>query len=773
MKDAFTSLEFSKIEEGLDQYFAFRENVSLFHDEPLITNDNVIDTEHAYLNECVDFLKKGYQISLLETGEIKPSLSLLSKGAILSIASLAEFTPFIDNIETLISALKGKTFLTRLNDLSLDLVGYRNIGDRIRNAILPDLTIADEASPTLYDIRRKIEKAEASISDVLKNAASKYSSYLAINTETMKNGMPALAVKAGDKNKVKGLVADISNTGNTVFIVPMEVLDIQNKVFELKEDERDEINRILKELSSVLTSNLEGLVKDYNIALRIDSLFARVKFGLSYKGCVAINSDEIGLEDLSHPLLNQDTVVRNNISLGGKKAKILVISGPNAGGKTVLIKAVTLACLMNQKGLLVACLGEARLRLFDSFYFLSGDSQSIMDSLSTFSGHITMIKEALDKIDENSLLVIDEIGQGTAPNDGEAIGVAVIDYLKKIGCYSILTSHYDGIKEKAFEDKDCLIGAMVFDEKTIRPTFKYQEGMIGKSYALEVSANMGLNKDVIKEAQEYIASKKTSKESQALDQILSLQQENLALKEDYLKKIEEAKALTEKRQRALDALNAEKMSIAKKAEDRIEALVREREEQLDLAFKEKKVSLGDLAKLKGQMNKISSEKKKGIGEVNEKEERHIFKIGDRVMVKSMNNSGEIVLLNPNKGTASININGLVLKTDVSDLTYLGREVIDNTPKVATQDKYIEYKNSASLSVNLIGMRQDEARKVLLQYLDDCMLNKLHQVIIIHGIGTGALRNMVANELKKNKNVVSSRLGYPMEGGVGVTVVDLK
>lgn len=774
MKDALESLEFQPIEKELDNYFAFRENISSFHDEQIITSEKELDSEHAFLNEAVSYFDKGYQLNLLETGEVKESLVVLSKGGILSIASLAEFFPFLSNVETLISALKDKVTLTKINDLCLDLVGYKNIYQRIQNAILPDLTISDEASPTLYDIRRKLEKLQASISDVLKNAAGKYSEYLSINTETVKNGMPSLAIKAGYKNKVKGLVADISNTGNTVFIVPIEVLEIQNKIFELKEDEREEISRILKELSSLLASNIEGLVKDYNISIRLDSIFARVKFGLSYNGVVAKTADYIHLEDLAHPLIDPKNVVRNNISLGGDKGKILVISGPNAGGKTILIKAVSLACIMNQKGLLVDCLGEAELCLFEHFFFLSGDSQSIMDSLSTFSGHIAAIKDALDNVDENSLFVVDEIGQGTAPNDGEAIGVSVIDYLEKIGCYTILTSHYDGIKEKAFEDPKCLIGAMIFDEKTIKPTFRYAEGLIGKSYALEVSANMGLSAEVIDGAKAYLEEKKTSKQSQAMDKILSLQQENIALKESLEKKIKDADLLTQKRQRALDALNAEKMAIASKAEDRIETLIREKEEELNLAFKAKKISLNDLAVLKGEMNKKASEKSKGFNKPLIKEEKRELKVGDIVRVNSMNNSGEIVSINPVKGTARININGLKLNTDVTDLSYISSKQAEVAkPKIATQDKYIDHKNSISLDCNLIGLYQDEAREVLGKYLDDCIVNKIHHVTIIHGVGSGALRTMVQNELKKNKSVDTYRLGFPGEGGVGVTVVTLK
>jgi DNA mismatch repair protein MutS2 len=776
MKNAYTSLEFEQIENNLKPFFAYQENISLFHEEEIQTSPQALEKEHGCLLEAVSYLQKGYQISLLEVQEIRPYLSLLSKDGVLSIEALSSFIPFLDNTKALYEALKDKTFLPELNNLALDMVPFSSLEERLSSAILPDLTIADDASSNLFEIRSKLRKSQDNINQALRAAAGKYSSFLSASAqETLKSGMPSLAVQAQYKNHVKGLVADISNSGGTVFIIPLEVLDIQNKVFELKEDERDEIARILKDLSSALSENLPSLLKDYEAGLRLDSLFARVKYGNTYQGNVASNGEGIILEDLSHPLLNQDTVVRNNISLGGDKARILVISGPNAGGKTVLIKAVSLACLMNQKGLLVAVRGKAVLPLFESIRFLSGDSQSIMDSLSTFSGHIASIKKALDNIDASSLLVIDEIGQGTSPSDGEALGVSIIDYLKGIGCFTILTSHYEGIKEKAFEDKDCLIGAMIFDEKTIKPTFRYQEGMIGKSYALEVSANMGLNPQIIKGAQEYLASKRQDQQSRAMDQILSLQQENLRLKEDYERKIQEQEAISVKRQRALEALNEEKEAIREKAQDKIDALILEKTQQIDLAFRSKKISLTDLAKLKGELSAISGDKQtlKAASSKVAPKQRHLLSVGDHVRVLSMNNSGIVKALDESHASASIDLGGLIIKTSPSDLVYLDSGKILSKPVYATADKYIDIKNSIPLDCNLIGLRQDEAREKMNKYLDDCLLRHLHQVTIIHGNGTGALRTMVKNELSKNKNVASFRLGVPGEGGVGVTVVSLK
>jgi DNA mismatch repair protein MutS2 len=394
-----------------------------------------------------------------------------------------------------------------------------------------------------------------------------------------------------------------------------------------------------------------------------------------------------------------------------------------------------------------------------------------MDSLSTFSGHIASIRDALKELDKDSFLVIDEIGQGTSPSDGEALGVAVIDYIKAHGGFAILTSHYDGIKEKAFSDPSCLVGAMIFDEQTIKPTFRYQEGMIGKSYALEVSASLGLDSSIIQEAKDYVTEKNRQSGREALEQAIALQQENLRLKDEYEKKIKEAEELTAKRQRALDALSHEKEAVMRKADDKVDELVQSRIADLDLAYKNKKISLQQLAELKGKLSKMQvpnspNQKKTAY--------HHPLAVGDKVNVGSLNNSGTLIQIDEKRGTASVKIGSIAVKTNVSDLTFLeAAGALKVKPQVAVQDQYIEHKTGVPLEVNLIGLRQDEAREKLDKYLDDCILMKFHQVRIIHGNGTGALRTMVQKYLKSNPNVASFRFGEGGEGGVGVTVATLK
>ncbi len=779
MKNLEESLEFNRIEEELFTYFAFDESKISFSSSKMITSKLDLEEEHGHLKETSKFISSE-EINLEHTCDLSSAFLLSSKGGILSIQELASFIPFLINNEILRIKLNHHPEYERLHYLSQDLKDFNYIKNRLSVSILPDLTLSDDASPLLHDIRVRLNAQLVNLSNAIKTVQGKYQSYLTDIGQTVRNGLPSLAVKSEFKNKVKGMVQDISNSGGTIYIVPIEILDIQNKIFTLREDEREEIQRIIKDLSSLIASKYEDLNKAYLTCVRLDSLIGRVKYGNSYSGNIAEISKVIYLSDLSHPLLDRNTVVRSTFSLGDASRKILVISGPNAGGKTVLIKAVTLACYMNQKGLLVSCLGECKLPIFKNIFFLSGDSQSIMDSLSTFSGHVESLKEGLEQVNSSSLFVVDEIGQGTSPNDGEAIGVATIDYLKKKGGYAILTSHYDGIKQKAYEDENCLVGAMIFDEETIKPTFRYQEGMIGRSYALEVSENMGLNKEIIDSARLYLKRKNKVEGKDQIEKAIALQQENLKQIEIYNKKIEEADKLLEKRQKALDGLTREKEAIASKAEDKLEEMILEKRKEIDALFKEHKISLKDLADIKGKLNEVDLSKNKNLGKY-KKEEKNIkppreFKIGDVVKVTSLNNSGEVTSINKSKNQISVKIGGIEFKLSPSDLVYMHSKMDKENPlekKVMVADSYINRKTGVPLELNIIGLRQDEAKAKLIKYLDDCILLHFHQVRIIHGHGTGALRNMVRTYLSKCDNVESFRFGGEGEGGVGATVVILK
>ncbi|MDY4723903.1 MAG: Smr/MutS family protein, partial [Bacilli bacterium] len=568
------------------------------------------------------------------------------------------------------------------------------------------------------------------------------------------------------KSYVKGFVSDVSNSGSTVYIVPLEIIEMNNEIYELKEKEKEEEERIVKALTQLIKEEQEAIYKDYLIALRLDSLLARVKFGLSYKGSVASISTSIKLEELSHLLINRDVVVKNDFEVEDDK-KIVVITGPNAGGKTVLIKAISLACYLNQRGYLVPA-KKAELKTFSSIEFIAGDGQSIMDNLSTFSGHIVEINSSLSKIDKDSLFVVDEIGQGTSPLDGEAIGNAVIDYLESVGCYGILTSHYEGLKEKAIRDDEVEVGSMIFDEDTIKPTFKYKRGLIGRSYALEVAKNLHMKEEILVKAQEYLDRSLDSEEKKAIANLTKLQEQNERLKQSYEEKLNKLNELNAKREQAIKALQVEKENIKAKAQDKIDSLVDEKIDELDEIFKKNKnrIDLASFASLKGQLNKMKER------EEDEVKVKVRFEVNDYVKVNSINNTGYIKSIKGNK--IEVDIDGMLLKTDLGDLVKLPdpkkAKIKQNYAKI---DKVFLGKSGVPLECNLIGLHVDEAKEKLEKYIDDCMLMHYHEVRIIHGHGTGALRTMVKEYCASNKNIKSTRFGDTYEGGVGATIITFK
>ena len=760
------SLEYEKIEKMLEEYFSFEDSLEDFKKEEMIKDDFYLDREHKYLSELLDFFNQNNISNTLHVYPLRNYFSLLDKGGNIGIKGLADFLPFLENISLYIEAFKDRNNMELILDLVLDLRDFKYIHDRIDQAILPDLTIDSNASSTLYSIRKKIQAYETSISSKAREIAKKYSNYLAESNITIKDGLPSLAVKNSYKSYVKGFVSDVSNSGSTVYIVPLEIIEMNNEIYELKEKEKEEEERIVKALTQLIKEEQEAIEKDYLIALRLDSLLARVKFGLSYKGSVASISTSIKLEELSHLFINRDVVVKNDFEVEDDK-KIVVITGPNAGGKTVLIKAISLACYLNQRGYLVPA-KKAALKTFSSIEFIAGDGQSIMDNLSTFSGHIVEINNSLSKIDKDSLFVVDEIGQGTSPLDGEAIGNAVIDYLESVGCYGILTSHYEGLKEKAIRDDEVEVGAMIFDEDTIKPTFKYKRGLIGRSYALEVAKNLHMKEEILVKAQEYLDRSLDSEEKKAIANLTKLQEQNERLKQSYEEKLNKLNELNAKREQAIKALQVEKENIKAKAQDKIDSLVDEKIDELDEIFKKNKnrIDLASFASLKGQLNKMKER------EEDEVKVKVRFEVNDYVKVNSINNTGYIKSIKGNK--IEVDIDGMLLKTDLGDLVKLPdpkkAKIKQNYAKI---DKVFLGKSGVPLECNLIGLHVDEAKEKLEKYIDDCMLMHYHEVRIIHGHGTGALRTMVKEYCASNKNIKSTRFGDTYEGGVGATIITFK
>ncbi len=763
-------LEINKIDLLVSGYFAFEDSKNEYENLGIIYDSSIIEKEHNYLKEGLDFYSKGGILNLKKVKSLFHSFSLVSKDGVLNQEELYYFMAFLDNIEDLKKNFDQAPYYFNLNDLSLDLVEFKDFNKNLHRCILPDLSISNDSSILLKDLTNQIAHLESSFSSILRQCMVKYKQYLSTETEQLKNGLSCLSVKSNFKHKVNGLIADVSNSGETCYIIPLEILNLENKLTELKNKKIEEINRILREFSLFIKKHLDDLTLSYKLCLKLDSILARANFGMSYKGCIASISEDVYLEELGILLIDSEKLIRNSITLGNDNPKIMVISGPNAGGKTVLIKSVALAIYMNQKLLCVPCLGQARLKIFDNIVFISGDNQSILDNLSTFSSHISIINNGLNQIDANSIFIVDEIGQGTSPNDGEAIGIGVIKYLEKIGCFSIITSHYDGIKDLALSDKLIANGAMIFNEQTIEPTFKFKQNLVGKSYALEVANNIGLLKDVIDNAKEFLKTKSNYSQEEVLSRLNKLEAENIKLNDQLKNKLEELDRLTKKRNDAINSLNKQKEDIQLKADKKIDDIVSYQTMLIEKAYKENRIDLKQLADAKGLLNSLHASKPNKIPV--KVENKHEFAVNDIVRLSSVNGKGKIIEINQVKKIASVSIDGLIIKSKLEDLTYVPSSETKKE-KVSTLDKFIDKKTGIPIECNLIGLREQEAKEKLEKYMDDVILASYHQVRIIHGFGSGVLRKMVQKYLTNNKNVKSFRNGGENEGGLGATVVYLK
>lgn len=764
----YTDLEIDKINNLASKYFHFEDSKENFVKSPIITSSLILEKEHQKLSECLDFFNKGNVINICDIPSLEKIFTYIEKNGILDISQLLIIRNYLTNISTFKQAFGKKLEYKELSDIALDLIEFNSLKDSLYLAITNDLDISSSYSPLLQEIRSKLINMQSSFNSTIKQAKLKYKDYLALDEDVSKEGLPCLAIKSMYKNKVNGIISSISNTGNTSFIIPIEIINLQNSFLELKNKELEEINRIIEDFSKRIKNVLDSLKDDYKLALELDSIISRVSFGLSYKGIVSDISNHIELENLGILFIDKEKLVRNSFSLSPER-KVLVISGPNAGGKTVLIRSICLACYMNQKGLLVDAL-KASLKVFSSLFFISGDNQSILDNLSTFSSHITLIDKCLKNVDENSLVIIDEIGQGTSPLDGEAIGIACIKYLIKKNCFAIITSHYDGIKRLSLEDKNVENGAMIFNGDTFKPTFKYKKGLIGKSYALEVSKNLGLDENIILEAKNYLKNNSQAINQQKLEKIDKLEQQLEKAKEELNYKNEELTRLINKRQDAINALEKEKLAIKEKAEQKIDSIVNLEVSKIEEAYKSKKISLKDMAELKGQLNNIDVSKKINVQKKKVKSS-HVFAINDRVKVISFNNFGIIKDISLSSSKVKVEVEGLIINTTKDDLEYAPIALEDK--KISKIDQFVQRKTGVKIECNLIGLREQEAKEKLDKYMDDVILARYHQVRIIHGFGSGILRKMVINYLSKNKNVESFRSGGETEGGLGATVVYLK
>lgn len=789
-KKVYHTLEYDKILKQLAEY-AFCEEAK----EKCLSLEPVSDTtELARLQETTaDALSRLYKksdISFSGVHNVSVFIKRLDIGGTLNTKELL-------SICSLLEAAKRASAYNRfdrteqkndsLSPLFSQIEPLTPLHEEIRRCVLGEDEIADDASPALFKLRRSIhgmnDRIHAQLTNLMNNTTTR--SYLQDAVITMRDGRYCLPVRADAKSNVAGMVHDQSSSGSTLFIEPMAVVNLNNELRELLLKEQEEINTILAELSNRVAENAIGIQQDYTVLAELDFIFAKARYAMAYNGTAPLFNEEgrIRIRKGRHPLLDAKKVVPIDVHLGDDFRQ-LIVTGPNTGGKTVSLKTVGLLTLMGQSGLHIPANDRSELAIFEEIFADIGDEQSIEQSLSTFSSHMTNIVKILEKADSKSLCLFDELCAGTDPTEGAALAISILHKLHEYGATVMATTHYSELKIYALSTDGVENACCEFNVDTLSPTYRLLIGIPGKSNAFAISSKLGLADNVIEDAKNRLSEKDVSFEDMIAsleESRVTIEKEQLEIKrykeeaEDLKKKLsEKTKRLDASRDEILRGANEEAVRILKEAKDLADETIRNFNKygqgQADAATMEKARS-----RVRDKMSE--SEKKLSLKKKETKNHKvpKKLRIGDSVKVLSLNLKGTVHTLPNAKGDLFVQMGILRSQVNINDLELIEETPAYGTKKTGSASGKIRMSKSASISteINLIGMTVDEAIAHLDKYLDDAYIAHLPSVRIVHGKGTGALRNAVQNHLKRQRYVKSFRLGEAGEGDAGVTIAEFE
>ena len=719
------------------------------------------------------------------------SIKSLEIGSTLSIVELMKIASMLDNVSRI--KTYGKKDREDAPDDSLteyfeQLTPLTQVANEINRCILAEDEIADDASPKLKSIRRSMlqtnEKVHSQLNSMLAGA---YRTYLQDAVITMRNNRYCIPIKAEYKGQVNGMIHDQSATGSTYFIEPAAVVELNNKIRELELEEKEEIGVILASLSAMAGEHTEELSANQKLMTELDFIFAKAKLAMDMNATTPVfNTDHyINIRKGRHPLLDRKKVVPIDINLG-KDFDLLIITGPNTGGKTVSLKTVGLFTLMGQAGLHIPALDRSELSIFSEVYADIGDEQSIEQSLSTFSSHMKSIVHILKHADADSLCLFDELGAGTDPTEGAALAIAILNYLHDRGIRTMATTHYSELKIYALSTSFVENACCEFSVETLQPTYRLLIGIPGKSNAFAISSKLGLSDEIINAAREQIGNEDKSFE----DVISDLEQSRITIEKEQ-REIAEYKerirTLQEQLQQKNEKLDQAKDRILREANEKAKEILQEAKDVADETIRDfNKAGAGtDIRELEKKRQKVRDK-------INEKNERlslgankkqpekktldpKKLKKGDTVKIVSMGLKGTVSTLPDAKGALFVQCGIMRTQTNVRDLVLVDEATVTTPTMQRTGAGKIKMSKTLSVSteINLLGKTVDEALPALDKYLDDAYLAHLPSVRVVHGKGTGALRSAVHNHLKRLKYVKEFRLGEYGEGDAGVTIVTFK
>ena len=724
--------------------------------------------------------------------DIRAILRRVEMGAVLNPGELLKVSDVLRacrNLKTYGSESVAMESDNTVNELINCLVPNKRIEDRIRMAVVNEEELADDASPTLADIRRKIKDAQNSIKDKLNDIikSSRFQKYMQESIVTMRGDRYVIPVKQEYRSEVPGLIHDSSASGATLFIEPMAVVEANNNIRQLKIKEQAEIERILYELTSEVSTILEGLKSNISLLARLDFIFAKAKMSTDYKCvCPKLNKDgRVVIKKGRHPLLDQKAVVPIDFWIG-EDFNTLVVTGPNTGGKTVTLKTVGLFTLMMQAGLHVPANEGTVMNVFEKVFADIGDEQSIEQSLSTFSSHMKNIVGILDKVDDKSLVLFDELGAGTDPTEGAALAMAILECLHQKGSTTVATTHYSELKVYAISTKGVENACCEFDVETLKPTYKLLIGVPGKSNAFAISKRLGLGEDIIERAKEFLTQEDIKFEdllmnieknrSEAEKERMKAQSYRIEI-ENMKKELEEQKKkLGQQKEKLLREAREEARKIILSAKAEAEDILNEMkriEKEQEIVEKRKEAEQFRM-KLKNRLNEIedsladSAMPKRGF--VNPPEN---LKPGESVLIVNLNQKGTVISPPDESGEAIIQAGIMKINVHVSNLKRVDEQKEEIKKAMGIGKIGMSKAKTITTEVDVRGQTLYEAIENVDKFLDDAAIAGLREISIIHGKGTGVLRSGIHQFLKTNRHVGSFRLGKYGEGETGVTVVELK
>ena len=754
--------------------------------------DNLTEIE-TMQQETADALSRIYQkgsLSFSGVKDVRGSLKRLEIGSTLGIGELLAIRSLLENASRAKAYSRRETENEHTDSLDnmFELIEPLSpLATEIGRCILSEDEISDDASTGLRQVRRSMKLTNDKIHTQLSSFVSGNSrTYLQDAVVTMRNGRYCIPVKAEYKSQVPGMIHDQSSTGSTIFVEPMTIVRLNNEMRELEIQEQKEIEMILSNLSQLAAENLDAIFDDVKLLSELDFIFARAQLTKSQNATEPrFNRDRIiDIKKARHPLIDKHKVVPIDIRIG-ETFDLLIVTGPNTGGKTVSLKTVGLLTLMGQSGLHIPAFDNSRLSVFREVYADIGDEQSIEQSLSTFSSHMTNVVRFMETADSDSLVLFDELGAGTDPTEGAALAIAILSTLHERGIRAMATTHYSELKVYALSTPGVENASCEFDVETLRPTYRLLIGVPGKSNAFAISQKLGLPLSIIERAKEQI-----SQEDETFEDVLSNLEESRKTieseREELLSYKEEIKTLKEQLEAKQDKLDQRKERIIAEANEEAHRILREAKDYADQTMRifnkagKDSMSAKELEKHRSDLRKKMDKAGKKVALKTPQKQKSTLRpqdlsLGDSVKVMSLNVKGTVSSKPDSKGMLFVQMGILRSKVHISDLQLIDEPVITGPALSRTGAGKIKMNKSASVrtEINLLGKTVDEAVSELDKYLDDAYLAHLSSVRIVHGKGTGALRKGVHNYLKRLKYVQDFHLAEFGEGDAGVTIVEFK